>query len=91
MKIQLGRGFWMIVTVAVMAVTAYVVVRNLLHAIQIQRQISLLKQERDRYQLKIEQDSIFLEQLRYDDYLEEYAREKYRMQRPDEQIYIVEE
>ena len=81
----------MIVTVAVMAVTAYVVVRNLLHAIQIQRQISLLKQERDRYQLKIEQDSIFLEQLRYDDYLEEYAREKYRMQRPDEQIYIVEE
>ena len=91
MKIQLGRGFWMIVTVAVMAVTAYVVVRNLLHAIQIQRQISLLKQERDRYQLKIEQDSIFLEQLRYDDYLEEYAREKYRMQRPDEQVYIVEE
>ncbi len=91
MKIQLGRGFWMIVTVAVMAITAYVVVRNLLHAIQIQRQISLLKQERDRYQLKIEQDSIFLEQLRYDDYLEEYAREKYRMQRPDEQIYIVEE
>ena len=81
----------MIVTVAVMAVTAYVVVRNLLHAIQIQRQISLLKQERDRYQLKIEQDSIFLEQLRYDDYLEEYAREKYRMQRPDEQVYIVEE
>ena len=81
----------MIVTVAVMAITAYVVVRNLLHAIQIQRQISLLKQERDRYQLKIEQDSIFLEQLRYDDYLEEYAREKYRMQRPDEQIYIVEE
>ena len=91
MKIQLGRGFWMIVTVAVMAVTAYVVVRNLLHAIQIQRQINLLKQERDRYQLKIEQDSIFLEQLRYDDYLEEYAREKYRMQRPDEQVYIVEE
>lgn len=81
----------MTVTVVVMAITAYVVVRNLLHAIQIHRQIKSLEQEREHYRAKIEQDSIFLEQLRYNDYLEEFAREKYRMQRRDERVYIIEE
>jgi len=81
----------MTVTVVVMAITAYVVVRNLLHAIQIKRQINVLERECEHYRAKIEQDSVFLEQLRYNDYLEEYAREKYRMQRADERVYIVEE
>ena len=31
------------------------------------------------------------EQLRYDDYLEEYAREHYHMQRRDERVYLIEE
>ena len=43
------------------------------------------------YTEKIEQDSTLVEQLQYDDYLEEYARERFRMQRRDEQVYIVEE
>ena len=32
-----------------------------------------------------------LERLRYDDYLEEYARENYHMQRSDEHVYIIKE
>ena len=34
---------------------------------------------------------LLLERLRYDDYLEEYAREHYRMQRRDEHVYIMED
>ena len=40
---------------------------------------------------RIAQDSALVEQLRYDDYLEEYARENYHMLRRDEHVYIVEE
>ena len=35
--------------------------------------------------------STLLERLRYDDYLEEYARENYHMQRSDEHVYIIKE
>ena len=47
--------------------------------------------EREFYRARIEQDSTLLERLRYDDYLEEYARENYHMQRSDEHVYIIKE
>ena len=37
-----------------------------------------------------EQDSTLLEELKYDDNLEQFARERYRMQRRGEKVYIVE-
>ena len=46
---------------------------------------------REFYRARIEQDSTLLERLRYDDYLEEYARENYHMQRSDEHVYIIKE
>ena len=91
MKIQLGRKFWMAATAAIVVLTAIVVGRNALHAVRIKRQIHALERERDRYRARIEQDSVLLERLRYDDYLEEYARENYHMQRRDEHVYILEE
>ena len=39
---------------------------------------------------RIEQDSTLLEELKYDDNLEQFARERYRMQRRGEKVYIVE-
>lgn len=47
--------------------------------------------ERAYYSEKIEQDSALLERLRYDDFLEEYARENYHMQRRGEHVYIIKE
>lgn len=91
MKIRLGRKFWMAATAVIVVLTAIVVGRNALHAAKIKRQINALERERDRYRARIAQDSTLLERLRYDDYLEEYARENYRMQRRDEHVYIVEE
>lgn len=88
---QAAKRFWIAATVAIVALTAVVVGRNALHAMRIKRQISALERERDRFRARIERDSTLIEHLRYDDYLEEYARERYHMQRPGEKIYIIEE
>lgn len=89
MKIQLGRRFWISATVVILVFTAFVVGRNAVHAVKIKRQINALTREKAYYAEKIAQDSTLLEQLKYDDYLEQYARENYRMQRRDEHVYII--
>lgn len=89
MKIQLGRRFWISATAVILVFTAFVVGRNAVHAVKIKHQINVLTREQAYYAEKIAQDSTLLEQLKYDDYLEQYARENYRMQRRDEHVYII--
>lgn len=91
MKIQFGRKFWIVATAAIVVFTVFMVGRNALHAVKIKRQINVLTRERAYYSEKIEQDSALLERLRYDDFLEEYARENYHMQRRGEHVYIIKE
>lgn len=91
MKIEPGKRFWVTVTVVVVLFTGFVVARNLVHAFKIKRQVNALERDREIYLEKIRQDSTLIERLRYDDYLEEYARMNFRMQRRDEQIYIMED
>ncbi len=91
MKLHVGKKGWIAVTGIILLLTALVAGRNLLHAIRTKREIRALEREKQSYLEKIEQDSTLVEQLQYDDYLEEYARERFRMQRRDEQVYIVEE
>lgn len=91
MKIQVGRRFWIVLTAVIVIFSVFVIGRNALHAVKIRHQINVLERQYDYYLGKIAQDSTLLERLRYDDYLEEYAREHYHMQRRDEQVYILEE
>lgn len=91
MKIQLGRRFWIVLTAVIVVFSIFVIGRNALHAVKIKRQINAMEREREFYVDKIMQDSMLLERLRYDDYLEEYAREHYHMQRRNEHVYILEE
>lgn len=91
MKLKLGKKFWIAVTFVIAVLTAYVVARNLVHAVTIKRQISALAREESYYREKIAQDSALLERLKYDDFLEEYAREHFHMQGPGERVYILKE
>jgi len=88
---KLGKPIWILLTVVAVGFTAYVVGRNLLHIWKIKRQLSALNDEREQYLLQIEEDSTLLERLRYDDYLEEYAREHFGMQRPGEKVYLLDD
>ena len=71
--------------------TAIVTVRNLVTIYRVNGRISRLEEQYELYRNRIEQDSTLLERLTYDEYLEQYAREKFHMQRADEHIYIVED
>ena len=90
MQIEFGRRFWITTTVIIVLFTLFFVGRNLLHAIELRRDIRLLEQEETHYRTRITADSTLVEQLRYDDYLEEYAREKFQMQGKGEKVYIIE-
>ncbi len=91
MKLQLGRIFWISATVAILFFTLVMVGRNLIHAVRIKSQIRELERQREHYTERITRDSTLIEQLRYDDYLEEYAREHFRMQRSGDEVYLLEE
>lgn len=91
MRLRLDKRFWVILTCIIVVFTVFIVGRNLLHALEIRRDIRHLERERTYYRTRIEQDSTLLESLEYDDNLERFARERYRMQRRGEKVYIVEE
>ena len=91
MKIRPGRKFWIAATAIIVVLTLFVVGRNALHAVKIKGQINAMLREELFYRERIAQDSALVEQLRYDDYLEEYARENYHMQGHNEHVYIIRE
>lgn len=88
-KILKDRRLWLI-TIAVFAVyLTFFDSNNLVDRNTLKGQIRELEQQRDYYRQKIEQDSIVLERLKDDDFLEQYAREKYLMKREWDVVFIV--
>ena len=91
MKRSLSKYLWLGLTAVIFIYTAVVIVRNLVVIVRVNSRISNLEEQYDLYRLRVDQDSTLLEQLKYDEYLEQFAREKFHMQRADEHIYIVED
>lgn len=91
MQFRFGKKSWITTTGIFVLITIVVVGRHLVHVAVIKGQISDLEETREVYRRKIAADSMLLERLKYDDYLEEYAREHFYMQRRDEHIYIISE
>ncbi|MBE6190213.1 MAG: septum formation initiator family protein [Rikenellaceae bacterium] len=89
MKIELSRRFWWITTGIVGLFMLVFVGQNLLHVWQLKRDIARLEEEEEQYLERIAKDSALVEQLSHDDYLEEYAREQFGMQRADEEVFII--
>lgn len=90
MKAKLSKKVWFGVTAVIFIYTATLTVRNLFTFIKTESRISDLEEQRDYYLDRIREDSTMIERLTFDEYLEQYARERYHMQRPNEYIYIVE-
>ena len=51
--------------------------------------LTALEREKALYEEKIARDSALIEQLKQDDFLEQYAREHFHMQRKGEKVYII--
>jgi len=89
MNARIGKKFWIGATLLIVVFTLSVVGRNIVHAIRIKREINALEREIADWEARIAADSMLLEQLEYDEYLEEYAREHFRMQYPGDRVYIL--
>lgn len=85
-----SKYIWFSITAAVFIYTAALTVRNLMNMISLHHRIGLLEDQRDMFQNRITEDSTMFERLNYDEFLEQYARERFHMQRDDEYIYIIE-
>lgn len=91
-KERVMRYFWrgLIIALAVYTVvvcfsTVWKIVRTRLRTADIKRHI-------ERLETKISRDSAFVEQIQHSpDFLEQFAREQYHMQRSGETVYILEE
>ncbi|HOU01879.1 MAG TPA: hypothetical protein PK719_05900 [Bacteroidales bacterium] len=63
---------------------------NLLSRIREVRELRKLKSDKEYYTNKIEEDQSKLKELKTDNHnLEKFAREQYRMKKPDEDLFIV--
>ena len=91
MKKSLSKYIWLVATAVIFIYTAVVTVRNMVVIIRINSRVSRLEEQYDLYRSRVDQDSTLLEHLKYDEYLEQFAREKFHMQRANEYIYIVED
>lgn len=89
-QFSLIRRVWITLATIIVLFTSYVIVRNLIVFIDYRMRIHSLEKEKRTYLESIAADSALIERLKYDEYLEQYARERYRMQRPGEQVFIVE-
>ena len=90
MKIRLGERFWVILTVAIILFTLFIIGRNAITVVKVHHRIRQLNREKAVYEKRITEDSTLLEKLKYDEELEQYAREHYHMQRRNEDVYIME-
>ena len=87
----LSKRVWQVLTAVIILYTAVLTVRNLVRMIKVQSRIALLEDQKDYFRGRIAEDSTLLERLNYDEYLEQYAREKFHMQRANEYIYVLED
>lgn len=82
------RRLWIITIILFVLLIAVFDKNNLLEARKLNRQINELEAQKTYYQERITADSLLLENLKDDFFLEEYAREHYLMRRKGESIYV---
>ena len=86
---KLTKKIWQIAMGVVIVYTAVLTVRNLFTVITVKHRMSRLEEQGEQFQARITEDSTMLENLKYDEYIEAYAREHYNLQKRDETVYIL--
>lgn len=82
--------FWRIFSGVVLTLTLFILGKSIFTAARSHIEILRLNRQKQEYLQQIAADSAIIEQLKYKEYLEKYAREKYNMQRKNERVYIIE-
>lgn len=90
-SISKGKEYaWRIILIGAAILGIIVIGRPLFSFVKTSIEISQLNKEKAIYEASIRKDSLLIENLKNDEFLERYAREKYFMQGKNEQVFIVE-
>ena len=84
-----GKRFVIIALILFLVLVTFVDKNNLLDSWRLHRKIKTLEEQREFYLHKIEEDSLVLENLKNNAFLERYARENFYMKREGETIYVI--
>lgn len=91
-KILKDRRLWLVtILVFVIFIVFFDPGRNLLDRVRLKEDIRELREQQEYYLDKISADSTLIENLKDNDFLEQYAREKYLMKRDGDVVYIAPE
>ncbi len=90
-KAQRRRILWILTAVAFVVVILFLDRNNYIDRAETKREIQQLQYQRDYYLSRIREDSIELERLKDDRYLEQYAREHFLMRRDSDVVYVLED
>ncbi len=83
------RRFWVIAILVIVLLVMLFDRDSIVERIDTKQHISELESQRDYLQQQITADSTLLENLKNDDFLEQYAREHFLMKRPGETLYLL--
>lgn len=84
-----SKRFWVIAVIIAVVIIVFMSGRYVVICFRLHRDIAALREEVELYREKIAEDSTMLSNLRYDEYIEAYAREHYNLQRRNETVYIL--
>ena len=91
-KILKDRRLWIVtIIVFVVFIAFFDPGRNLLDRMRLKEDIKELETQKEYYLQRIEDDSTMIENLKDDEFLEQYAREQYLMKRNGEVVYVIPE
>ncbi|MCC8019359.1 MAG: septum formation initiator family protein [Rikenellaceae bacterium] len=88
-KILKDRRIWILTMVVFVLLLLFFDRNNVIDRIKLRRQIRQLEAQRDYYLDRIREDSIIIERLKDDDFLEKYAREHYLMKQDGDEVFII--
>lgn len=83
------KRFWIVAVIIAVIVMVFMSGRYVVECFRLRRDITALTKEVEAYREKIAEDSTILENLKYDEYIEAYAREHYNLQKRNETVYIL--
>lgn len=86
-----NRNIFILATLAFVAWIVFFDRNNYLDSRELDRRIEELEQEKAFYVNKIREDSIVIAGLKDSAFLERFGRENFRMHRPSEEIYLIDE
>lgn len=90
-KIFKDRRIWyVIIAVFILLITVFDR-NNVIEGWRVKQKITELEAQKEYYRQKITEDSTVLENLKNDQFLEQFAREHYLMKRDNETIYLIKE